>query len=243
MIKNRIKKTISSLVVASFILGVVGCSNEKIDNKKENVKQENTEKDSSKSKRDIVLEKFEKKLKENDKNGDEIPENEIPFKENKNEIGEDGKFVKYFDHDKMEQNYKEINKENLKYSIALDDRAYRYEWGEGKFDTCIFLSNQPEQANEPSSTDIYGEILRGYSYSAKKDNEISIDLANEYVKKVLPYDIKEISSYKGSEGIKTYYSSSKGTFAVFINYPTKDNSNEVLSKDKVSGIHYFKKVI
>lgn len=242
MIKNIIKKTISSLIVASFILGVVGCSNEKTDDKKECIKQENTENDSSKSKRDIVLEKFQKELKENGKNRDEISENEIPFKENKNELGEDGEFVKYFDHDKMEQNYKEINKENLKYRIALDDRAYRYEWGECRFDTCIFLSRQPEQANEPSSTDIYGNILRAYSYSAKKDNEISIDLANEYVKKVLPNDIKEISSYNGSEGIKTYYSSSKGTFVVFINYLT-DNSNEVLSKDKVSSIHYFKKVI
>ena len=155
-------------------------------------------------------------------------ENQIPYIDEKS--GE-------IDNSIINERYENVKKEEISYNSQEDDDTEN----EKQVTTEVHL------ADSIKDDVYYKSILLGFTYFAESNPcDLTYEQAIELVRKVLPDDIKEVSSKIDEEVNKEYiyYESSKGNFRVGLcyGYEFNDENVEVVNKNKIVGIDYSKEI-
>ena len=155
-------------------------------------------------------------------------ENQIPYIDEKS--GE-------IDNSIINERYENVKKEEISYNSQEDDDTEN----EKQVTTEVHL------ADSIKDDVYYKSILLGFTYFAESNPcDLTYEQAIELVRKVLPDDIKEVSSKIDEEVNKEYiyYESAKGNFRVGLSYGYEfdDDNGQVVNKDKILGIDYSKEM-
>ena len=155
-------------------------------------------------------------------------ENQIPYIDEKS--GE-------IDNSIINERYENVKKEEISYNSQEDDDTEN----EKQVTTEVHL------ADSIKDDVYYKSILLGFTYFAESNPcDLTYEQAIELVRKVLPDDIKEVSSKIDEEVNKEYiyYESAKGNFRVGLcyGYEFNDENVEVVNKNKIVGIDYSKEI-
>ena len=155
-------------------------------------------------------------------------ENHIPYIDKNNDE---------IDNSIINERYENVKKEDLTYDTEEDDSKDN----EKEVITQVYFADS-------TKNDInYKKILQGFSYASESNPcDLTYNKVIELVKKLLPYDIKQVNSTMDEEVNKEYiyYESSKGNFRVGLSYVYEfnDENIEVVNKNKIVGIDYSKEI-
>lgn len=164
-------------------------------------------------------------------------QNQLKKEDTNSNIGENEIFTESTN---IEERYKLVNKENLKYTVK-ESNYYFYETANAFVESGL----SSEIPNIDNKT--YGNILTSYTYASEVNpTNVPYETAISLVKSILPDDIKEerIKHDPYSEKYYIVYSSSLGNFIVgLVPEDPMNPTNSPLSSKNIVGINYMKEIV